>query len=194
MKVLLTAFEPFGGTGENQSKRTVQTFTMNDPGVVVTKKFLPVDYDDRTIASLLESDDYDIIILTGEAAGRNKICLEHHAINTTYSLTPDNKNIKKKGGSIVDNGPLALKNSIGFTRLIDRLPDKHAVTLSFSAGAYLCNMNYYLALYHASIRKMKTKIGFIHFPVFSEGDANEKQIRKNVALLNDLIEILENDR
>jgi len=190
MNILLTAFDPFAGAKQNQSKRMVEALTMNDPEVVVTKKFLPVDYDDRTIVSLLENDDFDTIILTGEAKGRKKICFEHHAVNTTYALVPDNKNIIKMGGPIVDDGPLALKNTIGFMTMIDRLSNKHAARLSFSAGAYLCNMNYYLALYHASIQNKKTKIGFVHVPVFDGDDANEKQMSKNIALFNDLIGLL----
>ncbi len=194
MNILMTAFEPFGGAKQNQSKRTVEAFKLDDPGMNITTMFLPVDYDDRTIVSLLENDDFDVIILTGEAAGRKKICFEHHAINTTFALAPDNKNITKKGVSIVDDGPLALKNTIGFMTMIDRLPGKHAVKLSFSAGAYLCNMNYYLALYHASVQNKKTKIGFIHVPVFDDDVANDKQINKNIALLKDLIEVLKKEQ
>jgi pyrrolidone-carboxylate peptidase len=69
------------------------------------------------------------------------------------------------------------------------------VRLSFSAGAYLCNMNYYLALDHARRHGKPSAVGFVHIPVFGDNTTNEEQLDRHVKLLQKIIrEVIRNHR
>lgn len=164
-KILLTAFEPFGDIENNSSEEVVKRIKDIENSIIV-KKILKVEYNKEYFEKLLD-DEYDYVLLCGQAAGRSKITLEQIAINFMYAKKEDNKGVQKLGEAIYEDGPDGIFNTINSKEIVSKLESNYPISLSLSAGAYICNLSFYVLLYQVIKKNIKTKIGFIHFPVYT---------------------------
>src|SRR5215475_3397344 len=92
-KLLITAFEPFGGEEINPSLEAVRQIEKDRiSNVSVLTAELPVDRYRAVDAALelLNVNRPDIVIMLGEAGGRYKINPERVAINVDDFRIPDN--------------------------------------------------------------------------------------------------------
>jgi pyroglutamyl-peptidase len=84
IKVLVSGFEPFGGSNLNPSQLLVNELSLKEiPGVEIVSIVLPVEFDaatNRLLEKVRESKP-DIVISFGQAEGRSAITPEKIAIN-----------------------------------------------------------------------------------------------------------------
>ena len=156
MRILVTAFEPFGGNDTNISQKVLDAIQAD-----VAKLLLPVSFR-RAPEVLNEAIDQfqpDVIIAMGQAAEGDKIRLERLAINMMDSAKGDNDGYLPDEEIICNETPLALKTSLPVKQLCADCVNAGLPTkVSNSAGLYVCNRIYFEALRHT------TSSLFVHIP------------------------------
>lgn len=167
-RLLLTAFEPFGGEGLNPSLETArQMQKVNFPDALVRVVELPVDRY-RAVATALElirAWRPDIVIMLGEAGARYRINPERVAINVDDFRIPDNAGNQPKDESIIEGGPVGYFSTLPIRAIADRINNAHIpAAISNSAGAHLCNRLFYSVMNAVSVEGLPVKAGFIHLP------------------------------
>ncbi len=163
--VLLSCFEPFGGDSINSSQETIRALssTRRDLHFLV----LPTVFSraGEVILSKIESLKPELVIMLGEASGRSSISLEKIALNFMDARIPDNDGLQPSHKVIEENRPLALQSNLPLEKLCRALIDDGIpVTISYSAGTFVCNLVFYEVLnYSAQIGNMRA--GFLHLPL-----------------------------
>ena len=156
MRILVTAFEPFGGSDTNISQRVLDAIQAD-----VAKLLLPVSF--RRAPEVLNEAigllQPDVIIAMGQAAEGDKIRLERLAINMMDSAKGDNDGYIPDEEIICNEAPLALKTTLPVKPLCaDCINAGLPTMVSNSAGLYVCNRIYFEALRHT------TNSLFVHIP------------------------------
>lgn len=173
MKVLLTAFEPFGGHEDNSSARVVEKIQIKSPHMEISKVFLPVLFQKSIYEEILLQYKPDVLILCGQAEGRKHVELELFAMNYMDANISDNQGIWMRNQKINQNGPIAYQATIPAYTIVQTLESSYPIRLSLSAGAYVCNYAFYQSIKIVEELQFGTQVGFIHFPLY-EGQRNPK--------------------
>lgn len=164
-KLLITGFEPFGGEQINPSWEAVNLLPNEINEYALTKLQIPVVFGDaaKKVIAVAEELSPDVILCIGQAGGRNAITPELVAINLRHSSIPDNNGYQPSDEPVIDNGNAAYFSTIPVRKIAEAI-NKCGVTssVSYSAGAYVCNDLLYTLLNH--YEDSEIKIGFIHVP------------------------------
>ena len=172
MKILVTGFEPFGGSDVNSSWETavlVGQQSFSDVEVVVRQ--LPVCFGrvGDEIVGLLEELRPDALVMLGQRGKGVSVDVERIAVNLMDSAKPDNGGCHPQEEPIVSGGVPAYFSNLPVKGLRDSVlaagvPSK----VSNSAGLYVCNCAYYSAL--SAIQRLNSQIKcvFLHLPKISE--------------------------
>ncbi len=156
-KILITAFEPFGGRGYNPTEKLLGML----PDEGIEKLLLPTSYSraPEMLKSAVKELSPSAVICTGLASGRSAVSLEFAALNIKDADIPDNDGETASGQSVIAGAPNAL-----FTKL-DLGPYSKEIRgagipcrVSYHAGTYVCNCVYYHLL------STGTPGVFIHIP------------------------------
>ena len=172
MRVLLTGFEPFGGSDVNSSWETaVRVEHMSPKGVNIEIKQLPVSFkragDD--IRELLTEIRPDVLIMLGQRGKGQSIDIERIAVNLMDSANPDNDGFCPQEQTICADGKSAYFSNLPVKVLRDALLQKNIpAKLSNSAGLYVCNSTYYNALNEIEKKYLPVKAVFVHVPKLSQ--------------------------
>lgn len=166
--VLLTGFEPFGGESVNASALALSALT----GAVISGRrvetvLLPVVFGEssRRLLAEMERVRPALVVCVGQAAGRAEICLERIAINLEEATLPDNAGQMPTARPVREDGPAAYWSTLPILPLRDALRAADiAVSVSLSAGSYVCNHLFY-ELMHALRARADLPAGFVHIPV-----------------------------
>ena len=184
-KVLLTGFEPFGGSEVNPSWEIARSLDGQEiAGARVVAARLPVAWRQalEVIASHIERERPDLVVSLGESA-RAEICPERIGINVSDALSGDNAGVVLTDEPIAASGPAAY---------FSRLPVKEMVAavravgvparLSNTAGTYLCNHVMYGALDYLARKGLGIPAGFIHVPRLPEQVAQKDKEGPSMSL------------
>ncbi|WP_413584404.1 pyroglutamyl-peptidase I [Bdellovibrio sp. HCB274] len=199
--VLVTGFEPFGDQTINPSERLSLALEKDFP--FVTSQILPVEFE-LAFTELQRSwkdRPFDALVMLGQAGGRNHICLERYAHNWMENKNADRRNPVITPRPISDGAPAALMTSLPVEELRDHLNQTHhdttqpapPVSVTLSAGNYVCNYVYFRALQELSGNTIPTL--FVHVPYLPEQisattSAPSMDFNKQLAVLSSLIQIL----
>lgn len=158
MKLLLTAFEPFGGAKLNQSKEILEASKHTN----IERLLLPVEFEGAylKLKAYVEARAITHIIALGE--GPNPILhLEHLALNIQHARIPDNVGFHPQQQSVVLSGPLSIKTRFPINTVSKLLADKKIPFVhSYHAGTYVCNDLYFRML----LQMPNVSSLFIHVP------------------------------
>ena len=167
-KLLITAFEPFGGEEINPSLEAVRQIEKDRiSNVSVLTAELPVDRYRAVDAALelLNVNRPDIVIMLGEAGGRYKINPERVAINVDDFRIPDNVGNQPKDEPIIEGGPAAYFSTLPIRAIAERINKANIpAAISNTAGAYLCNRLFYSVMHAIKVNELDARAGFIHLP------------------------------
>jgi len=186
MKVLITGFEPFGGSLLNPSQMLINA--INDDIAVdiqIEKMTLPVDQVKGPLKLLDGIHQYcpDAVLAFGLASGRAKISLEQVAINLKDFRIPDNNDTVISDQPIIPNGPAAYFSTLPIRSMQTRLQAKGIpAEISFSAGAYLCNQVFYTMMHEIANHQLPIQAGFIHLPALPEQAAQSTKSLPSMCL------------
>lgn len=169
--ILLTGFKPFLGESINPSEMLVASIArLNFPNVDTL--VLPVEFQKvvAVVEAQLAVNDYDYVIMLGQAGGRQRIGLERVALNWFEAEHPDEAGFKPERGLIAKAAAEVYFTQIDLVALKERISAQNIpVEISLSAGGYVCNYLYY------SVQKLLTekslhhvKALFVHVPYLPE--------------------------
>ena len=167
-KVLLTAFEPFGGEDINPSQEVVRAMEYHSfVGAEVERLVLPVERF-RAIELALDRikvQNPDVVIMLGEGGRRFRVTPERVAINVDDFRIADNAGEQPVGEPILEGAPAAYFSTLPIYEIVQRLKDAAIpAAISNSAGTYLCNRLFYSVMHFISEAQVRTRAGFIHLP------------------------------
>ena len=161
MKLLLTAFEPFGGAETNITQSILSLLPDSLAYWAIEKVCLPVSFKRAPIVlrEAIATYSPDLVIMLGQCPAGENIRLERFAINMMDSTKGDNDGYIPNEETICPHQPLALQTPLPIKEL-ERFCTDHVqpVQVSNSAGLYVCNRVYYEALH------MQQNALFVHIP------------------------------
>lgn len=170
-KILFTGFEPFGADSVNPSWEAVALLPGKVGNVQIAKRRMPVEYD--TVAPLLEhaieEERPDAVLCVGQAGGRAKVTPEFVAINLKDASVPDNAGALFAGEPICPDGPAAYFATVPVKSMAAAMKAAGVpASVSYTAGAYVCNNIMYHLLHLLARRYPGVQGGFIHIPFSCE--------------------------
>jgi pyroglutamyl-peptidase len=186
MKLLLTGFEPFGGSDVNPSAQIVERLAREGgAGVELVTAVLPVDRyrGPATLIQAVRQSEPDAVLCLGLAGQRPAIAIERVAVNLLDFRIADNNGNQFVDEPIVPDGPAAY-----FTTLPVRAMHEAALAagvpaeLSLSAGAFLCNQVTYELLHYLATNQLNIRAGFVHVPYLPEQVAQKWPLLPSMSL------------
>ena len=170
MKVLLTAFEPFGNRTKNTSQEVLMRVDDTRTGSQVVKRLLPVDTvkGPAALIDILQNDAFQAVVCLGEASSIHWVQLERLAVNWLDFPIADNAGAQIIDQMIAPNGPTEYFSTLPIRNFEQTLIGREIpVRISMSAGTYLCNQVFYTLMHFLDGNPMDIPAGFIHLPVYS---------------------------
>lgn len=164
-KILVTAFDPFGGASINPALEAVKQVTA-PVNAEITKLELPTVFFrcvEKLEAAIIEHRP-DAIICVGQAAGRKAVTPETTAVNIMNARIPDNIGFMPKNIKIDEDGPNKLHSTLPVMEITENI-NKLGIPSepSDDAGTFVCNFLFYKSMQLAEKYKI-AKCGFIHVP------------------------------
>ena len=161
MRILLTAFEPFGGAETNITQSFLSLLPNSIADWAIEKVCLPVSFKRAPIVlrETIATYSPDLVLMLGQCSAGENIRLERFAINMMDSTKADNDGYIPTEETIYADQPLALQTPLPIKEL-ERFCTDHVqpVQVSNSAGLYVCNRVYYEALH------LHQRTIFVHVP------------------------------
>lgn len=162
MRILITAFEPFGGKAKNASGEVLRLLPEQFVGHSAVKILLPVIF--QQAADRVLSQPADIIFLLGEAGGRETVTPETTARNFRSARIPDNAGRQPQPQQILPDGPETIRTRIPAESIVEQMRSEGLpIALSHDAGAYVCNETFFLTSAGTNV-----PVDFIHVPANPE--------------------------
>lgn len=186
LRVLVTGFEPFGGSSINPSEWVVQRLQNQPPaGIALATAVLPVDGVNGPACLLAQIEAFHprAVVCLGQAATRPVLTIERVAINLQDYGIPDNSGVSRVDLPVVEGGPAAYFATLPVRRMLERVRAAGVpAELSLSAGAYLCNQVMYTLLHYLSGHSPETMGGFIHLPSLPEQVVQQKPVSASMGI------------
>ncbi|MBX3354118.1 MAG: hypothetical protein KF724_00290 [Phycisphaeraceae bacterium] len=190
--LLVTGFEPFGGSPVNPSREVLAMLAREWPagaakeidtrsarGAFVTRvhletAILPVvggmgpGSAAGALLAAVERCRPDALLCLGETGSRDSICVEAVAVNQRHYRIPDNAGALVENEPVIAGAPSELAASLPVTRLVTALQSAGLrAEASTNAGRFLCNEIMFHAISLAAERRMRGA-GFVHVPRLPE--------------------------
>lgn len=170
MKILLTAFEPFGGEQVNAALEAVTRLSA-PKGAELYKLTVPTVFGlcTETVIRAMRDIRPDAVVCVGQASGRAAITPERVAINLRDARIPDNAGFQPFDEPVVPGGPAAYFSTLPVRAMAEAI-QKAGVSamISNTAGTFVCNDLFY-GLCHAIESEFPSiSGGFIHVPCLPE--------------------------
>jgi len=172
-KLLLTAFEPFGGDTINPSQEIVRRLEGSHPDIATL--VLPCAFDDAlaVLDAALARLAPDVVIALGQAAERAEISVERIAVNLSDARIADNAGRQPVDTPVVADGPPAYFSTLPVKAIIAALNDAGIpAAQSLSAGSFVCNHVFYGLAHRIAAGTGPRSGGFIHLPCLPEQAAS----------------------
>ena len=150
MKLLLTAFDPFGGEKINPALEAVKRVQDKIGDLEIVKLEVPTVFYKSidTVANAIEKEHPDVVLCIGQAGGRFDLTPERVAININDARIPDNEGNQPLSGSIFEDGENAYFSSLPIKAMVAEIRKADIpASVSNSAGTYVCNHLMYGVLY-----------------------------------------------
>lgn len=168
-KLLITGFDPFGGATVNPAREAVMALPDRIGDFELTKLEVPTLFGKAAERVLEVARDLapDAIICVGQAGGRAAVTPEVVGINLREASIPDNGGFQPVNQPVVEGGPAAYFATLPVREMVAAIKANHIpASLSYSAGAFVCNDLLYTLLH--AYRGTEVKVGFIHIPYLPE--------------------------
>ena len=169
-RVLISGFEPFGGSNLNSSQLVVEAISKESfTGLELFTVILPVEFGKAAdvLLSKVKEIDPEIIITFGQAEGRKALTPEKIAINLDSARIPDNAGELRVNKVIIEKGADGYFSTLPIEKMVKAVKECGLESeVSLSAGAFLCNHIFY-HLQH-KLLESGVKSGFVHLPLVNE--------------------------
>ena len=157
-KILITAFEPFGGSAKNASVEVLERLPDAINGIQTEKLILPVVF--GTAAQKVLEHPADCIFLLGEAGGRTMVTPELRARNLRNAKIPDNAGRQPENEIILPGGPDEYRTQVPADIIVRQMKTEgYPIDTSEDAGTFVCNDTFFL-----TGASTQVPVEFIHVP------------------------------
>lgn len=167
MKILITAFDPFGGESVNPALEAVKAMKDEIAGAQIVKLEIPTVFG-KSVEKIHETilkEKPDVVLSIGQAGGRFGVTPERVAINVDDARIPDNEGKQMVDTPIFPDGEAAYFTSLPVKAMVEAIKAKGLPSsLSNSAGTFVCNHVMYGVLYYIHKEFPQIRGGFIHVP------------------------------
>lgn len=167
MKLLLTAFDPFGGEPINPALESVKLVPDQIGDVEVIKLEVPTVFGKSiaTVAEAIEKVRPDAVLCIGQAGGRYHMNPERVAINVDDARIPDNEGNQPIDVPIFEDGAPAYFATLPIKAMVQNMKDAGIpASVSNTAGTFVCNHLMYGVLYTLAKKYPGVRGGFMHVP------------------------------
>lgn len=173
MKILVTAFDAFGGESINPTEQALELLPEEVGGAELVKTVIPTKFGEslRRVIALAEESSVDAIVCLGQAGGRKHITPERVAINVMDAEIPDNAGYQPVDVPVVEGGPAAYFSTLPVKEMVAAMDDCPA-RVSNTAGTFVCNQLLYGLLHHFAGTEVRA--GFVHVPYIEEQNKADK--------------------
>lgn len=171
MKVLLTAFDPFGGEKINPAQEAVMRIPERVGRVRIEKCVVPTVFGKsvETAAAAIERFRPDAVLCVGQAGGRDKLTVERVAINLEDASIPDNEGNQPLDIPVIPGGENAYFSTLPVKAIAAAIREAGIpAVLSCSAGTFVCNHLMYGVLHLLKENYPTVRGGFMHVPYIPE--------------------------
>jgi len=178
MKLLLTAFDPFGGESVNPALEAVKNVADKIGNVEIIKLEVPTVFG-KSIAKVKAEMDRlkpDVVLCIGQAGGRFDVTPERVGINIDDARIPDNEGNQPLSVPIFEDGETAYFARLPIKAMVQAIRDAGLPSsVSNTAGTFVCNHLMYGVLYHINKSFPDMLGGFMHVPYIPEQVVNKPQ-------------------
>lgn len=171
MKILVTAFDPFGGEKINPALEAVKLLADEIAGAEIVKLEIPTVFHKSAEVMREKALEVkpDMLLCIGQAGGRFAITPERVAINQDDARIPDNEGNQPIDVEIKADGAPAYFTTLPIKAMVDKIKAAGVpAAVSNTAGTFVCNHIMYNALYLAEKELGGIQAGFIHVPFIPE--------------------------
>ncbi len=170
MKILVTAFNPFGGEAKNAAEMVLQRLPDRIGDTAICKLSVPTEFEAsvRIVEEAIRNEDPNAVLMLGQAAGRAQLTPERVAINVDDARIPDNAGVQLIDRPIFPDAPAAYFSTLPIRPMTAAIQAAGVpAAISNSAGTYVCNHLMYCIL--DFLREASwVKAGFLHVPITPE--------------------------
>ena len=167
MKLLLTAFDPFGGASVNPAQEAVKLVADYIGDVEITKLEVPTVFG-KSIAAVtaaLDAVHPDAVLCIGQAGGRYGLTPERVAINLDDASIPDNEGNQPMDAPIFEDGAPAYFSTLPIKAMVAAIREAGLpASVSNTAGTFVCNHLMYGVLHTLATQYPGIRGGFMHVP------------------------------
>lgn len=187
IRVLVTAFEPFGGETLNPSQQAVQRLAGGAAlvGVDLRTTDLPVAFGQAidVLRAAIAAHDPDVVLCVGEAGGRFAVTPERFAVNLNDASFPDNAGNQPVDEPIVAGGPVAYASTLPVAEMVAAMRTAGIpATKSSTAGNYVCNNVFYGLMHLIATERPGLRGGFVHVPYMHEQVLHRRDAQPSLSL------------
>ncbi len=174
MKLLLTAFDPFGGEAVNPAQEAVKRVPDQVGDTHIVKLEVPTVFGEAisVLKAGLEKHQPDAVLCIGQAGGRFDLTPERVAINLDDARIPDNKGNQPIDQPIEPEGAPAYFTTLPIKAMVEAMRDAGLpAAVSNTAGTFVCNHLMYGLLHALNTQYPGVRGGFMHVPFIPEQTA-----------------------
>ena len=167
MKLLLTAFDPFGGDPVNPALEAVKLVSGTVGAVQVVKLEVPTVFGRSidTVAKSIKAEKPDAVLCIGQAGGRFDLTPERVAINLDDARIKDNEGNQPIDVPIFEDGAPAYFSTLPIKAMVQNIRNAGLpASVSNTAGTFVCNHLMYGVLYTLAKSYPGVRGGFRHVP------------------------------
>lgn len=171
MNILVAAFDPFGGEDINPALEAVKSLDDTIGDHQIAKLEIPTVFhkSKQVIEQELEQQNYDAVLVIGQAGGRFELTPERIGINVDDARIPDDEKNQPIDQSIQAEGEAAYFSNMPVKRMVESIKAAGVpARLSNTAGTFVCNHILYQLGYLQATRFSNIRFGFIHVPYVPE--------------------------
>jgi hypothetical protein len=185
MKLLLTAFDPFGGDAINPALEAVKLVADKIGRFDIVKLEVPTVFRKSidTVAKAIEEEKPDVVLCIGQAGGRFEITPERVAINVDDARIKDNESNQPIDIKIFEDGENAYFTTLPIKAMVEAIREANLpAAVSNTAGTFVCNHLMYGVLYTLAKKYPHIKGGFTHVPFIPAQVARRTPVAPYMAL------------
>lgn len=167
MKLLITAFDPFGGEKINPASEAMKALPDYILDAQIIKLEIPTVFHQskEMVYQFMQEYRPDVVLNLGQASGRSALTPERIAINQDDARIPDNNGQQPVDQPIQEEGPAAYFSTLPLKAMVKKILDTGLpAQVSNSAGTFVCNHIMYQTLHLTATEFPQTKAGFMHVP------------------------------
>lgn len=184
MKLLLTAFDPFGGESVNPAQKAV-SLAGEVHGVEIVKLTVPTVFGEasRQVIEAIRREKPNAVLCIGQAGGRAAVTPERVAINLMDARIPDNAGNQPADEPIVPDAPDAYFATLPIRKMVEAIRERGIpAEVSNTAGTFVCNEIMYSVLHALKTEFPDVIGGFMHVPFILEQAAAKSPVPPSMSL------------